>query len=197
MRVRYQAGRIVSFSATLLLASLLAVGAAAAAEAATAPAQDPSACGNGLLDAAETCASCPADCKPNDCKTGSRKVAFDVDLAVPPARQPAAAGIRLAYRSSVLSLPGTGSDPAMRTRVSATPQGSFVAANDLGYAARIVVAKSGGFAPGRLFRIEFDLCAGAKAATSADLACLVEGCGSGAGQIKDCTCQAKESEAGN
>jgi hypothetical protein len=70
-----------------------------------------------------------------------------------------------------------------------TPESSFVAVNDLGYALRVVVSKSGGFAPGRLFRVAFDLCEGVKEAGESDLACTVEGCGSASGPIEGCACR--------
>jgi hypothetical protein len=190
MRFGDRAGHVASLTAALLLASFLA----AAGLGADREQDNASACGNGLLDAGETCESCAADCAVAACKPGAKKAAFDVDLTVPPARKPAAAGIRLAYRSSVLSLPGEKNGAAVRARFASTPEGAFVAVNDLGYAVRVVVAKGAGFASRPLFRIELDLCEGAKGATSADLACVVEGCGSGSGQIADCSCSVSRSD---
>jgi hypothetical protein len=145
-------------------------------------------CGNGLIEQGESCEACAADCKVEACEAGSGASTFRVELAAPPGSQPSAVTLLLAYRSSVLGIPGKGSDPEVRQRIESDASPAVLIPNDLGHALRVVVAKGGGFGSTTVVRVRFDRCAGAREPALGDLACVVEGCSGAAGAIHGCTC---------
>jgi len=153
------------------------------------PTQTPSGvCGDGLLSGAETCQSCPGDCAVGPCTVPSPAptVAFRVNWAPPFGVDASSITVQVAYRSSLVSLPGSGSAPG--ARVTNRPSNSIVSINDLDYALRVVVTRSGAITPGRLFNVNFDRCASAAAPTPADFVCTVQGCASSFGEVAGCTC---------
>lgn len=180
-------------AAALLMASAFAApGAAVAADAhpaaPAAAAQPPSACGDHLLAADESCESCPADCQATACAaTGRRTVS--VDLAPQSGYESVGAvSVLLAYRQNALGLPG-GADAALKSRVKARQADAQLFANDLGYALRVVVSSQAGLQAGPLFDVDFDTCAATPAA--ADLSCRVESCAQGGGRLNHCECAAR------
>ncbi|MFN8642880.1 MAG: hypothetical protein U0802_14970 [Candidatus Binatia bacterium] len=93
-------------------------------------------CGNGLLQPGETCASCPADCQPAACVPSGTTSSFA--LAVTSRRPPTRVAVQLAYRSSVIAIPGSGSDVTVRQRVRfAPPPPTTFTVDDLDYAVDI------------------------------------------------------------
>src|SRR5262249_34322729 len=104
--------RMRRFSVCLLFLSALTASAAQAAP----PTPPAATCGNGLLEAGETCGKCPADCAVNACETGSDKATFDVTLSTPESDPASTAVMRIAYRNQIVALPGHGTDPALRSR---------------------------------------------------------------------------------
>jgi hypothetical protein len=180
---------------------LLAAVSAAAAPSGTAPniAGAPAAaavvspspgCGNGLLETAETCDTCPADCRALDCPSGARTL-VTVELAPQSGvGKIGAAGILLAYRPTVLTLPGAAGEPAVTARVTARTPNTQLWIYDLGYGVRIGASNASALLAGPQFDVEFDGCAGAAAPTDADLSCRVESCAFGGGRLRDCTCSA-------
>lgn len=145
-------------------------------------------CGNGLLERDETCAACPADCTVEACRptTPTRTVALS--FTAPNDRTVNGATLVLAYRSRLVSLPGSGSDRSVRSRVKDTPANAIVAVNDRDYALRIVLARAAGIPAETIATVDFDGCQGASAPTVADFACVVEGCASAFGNVDDCAC---------
>jgi hypothetical protein len=146
-------------------------------------------CGDGLLSGSETCESCPTDCAVGPCTvpTPAPTITFRVNWSPPFGVDASSTTVRVAYRSTLVSLPGSGSAPA--SRVTLRPPNSIVAVNDLDYALRVVITRSGAITPGRLFNVNFDRCGGAAAPTPSDFACTVEGCASSFGDVAGCTCQ--------
>jgi hypothetical protein len=143
-------------------------------------------CGDGLLEADETCAACAADCVPATCAAGPPHV-VRVTLQVPEESKLTAATVRLAYRSDVLRLPREQGERAVRSRLTLAPQPTVATAADEGYAVRVVVVRDP-IESGPLFDIRFDRCAEARLATAADLSCVVEGCAGLGGPVSGCTC---------
>jgi hypothetical protein len=143
-------------------------------------------CGDGLLEAAETCTACSADCatQPCDATIGTQSVALTVKA--PGATTLVAVTLQLAYRHGALRLPADAL--ALRKRARAVADGGLVAPKDLGYALRLVVARAGGLLPGPAVEVAFDRCAGSASATTADLSCTVRGCAGAGGQLDNCTC---------
>lgn len=151
---------------------------------ATAPAQ--TICGNGLLERGETCDACAADCQVQSCTASGRHV-FEVSYSG--SRAATSLSVILGYRSSVLSLPGQANQSSVGARVTERPSGTFIV-NDLNYALRTVIGGSSPKPTGKLFVVDFDGCLGAGQPSGDDLACALDGCSDGFGQISDCTCTA-------
>ncbi len=146
-------------------------------------------CGNGLLEPGETCSSCPADCEVAVCTPSGETFTFNVALAS--ARAPIDAAVELAYKSSVISIPGSGSDVTVRQRVRfAPPPPTTFLVNDLDYAVNISSARSAGLptAPAPFATARFDGCGGEPAPTVDDLSCIVVRCADAAGAIPGCAC---------
>ena len=145
-------------------------------------------CGDGLIEAGETCASCPQDCAVRPCTAGAPVRAVAVSFAAPPDSRVAAITVVLGYRSNRVSLPGSGAAQSVADRVKDTPASAIVAANDRDYELRVVVTRGDGIPPGRVFTVNFDACDGAAPVTAADFSCMVEGCASVFGNVGGCTC---------
>jgi cysteine-rich repeat protein len=146
-------------------------------------------CGDGLLSGSETCESCPQDCAIGSCSVPSPAptVTFRVNWTPPFAVDASSTTVLVAYRSTLVGLPGSGSAPA--SRVTNRPPNSIVAVNDLDYALRVVITRSGAITPGRIFNVNFDRCGDSVEPTPDDFACTVEGCASAFGDIEGCTCE--------
>jgi hypothetical protein len=172
----------------LLLAALTAPGTRAAAQ--DSASVSAAACGNKLLDAGETCAQCAADCTVQPCRPSQQRAVFAVEFAPPPAPDVSTAVLRIGYRSDHLSLPGTGTEKSVQSRIK-SPDHDVMAFNDLDYALRIVASHSKAIAAGQLVEIEFDRCADAPAPTVADLSCEVEACAASTGPQSGCQCTIK------
>jgi len=168
-------------------------------------------CGNGLIEAGETCEQCPADCRVQPCTPSATQAFYTVSFAPPAGQDATSVTVLVGYRSSVLSIPGSGTSACMggsndghacgsnancpggqcvpRNRVTNTPPGSIVGVNDLNYALRVVITRSPQIPPGALFTVDFDTCTGA-VATSSDVSCSIpaSGCAGLFGPIDGCTC---------
>jgi hypothetical protein len=171
----------------LTLFAVTIVGAALPAAAGPTPAGTAAQCGNGLLEAGESCASCAADCAVAKCQPGKTRVQFAVAFNAPEQAAVGTAVLRIAYRSDRLSLPGTGTAKTVQQRI-ASPQHAVMAFNDLDYALRVVAGRSGALPMGQVFTVEFDRCDGAPTPSPADLSCAVEACAGSTGPVDGCTC---------
>ncbi|MBI3783288.1 MAG: hypothetical protein HY270_07795 [Deltaproteobacteria bacterium] len=85
-----------------------------------------------------------------------------------------------------MSLPGHGSEDAVRRRVKDTPADALLAVNDQDYAVRVVLSRAKPIVRGRVATIDFDQCG--SPATPSDFACVVEGCATLFGRVDDCSC---------
>ncbi|MGH3637473.1 MAG: hypothetical protein ACRDUX_00445 [Mycobacterium sp.] len=171
----------------LAVAVLLGAALAAAAVGAVAPTPNTS-CGNGLIEAGEKCDSCPADCVASTCAAGEKRRFVVAYTPAPGFATASTVTLRIGFRSTLLSLPGTGSDPAVRARVRATGPDATVAVNGLGAAVRVLLSRKAGLPPGRVIELELDRCAGAKAPEAGDLSCVVETCAFGGSPLEGCKC---------
>jgi hypothetical protein len=114
-------------------------------------------------------------------------IAFRASLVPPVGAEPTSAGILLAYNSTKLSIPGSGTVTSVRQRVVAPPpipQG--FTPNDLNYAVRVAITRN--IPLGVLFTATFDRCAGAPTPTLDDVSCTVLSCAQGGGEVVGCTC---------
>ncbi|MEO8604022.1 MAG: DNRLRE domain-containing protein, partial [bacterium] len=146
-------------------------------------------CGNGFLDAGETCASCAADCAIAPCAAVAPTPSFTVQLDYPLGVVPTTATVLVGYRSALVGLPGSGSVTSVRQRVTyPAPPPNPQTPNDLDYAVRLVVGRSGGLSTGLLATIRFDSCSGAPAPSPADFGCTVEALAGVGGTIDGGTC---------
>lgn len=170
---------------TALLLSLL-IGTAPSALGASAPSN----CGDGLLDASESCDSCPADCRATACAAGATRT-VTIDLTTQAGvHKVGAVGILVAFRSTVLTMPGDRNEPAVSARVKPRAPDSQVWVNDLGYALRIGVSSAAGLPAGPMVDIQLTSCDGAPEPSAADITCRVESCAYGGGRLRDCACAA-------
>ena len=153
----------------------------------------PTDCGNGLLEAGESCGSCPADCVVDQCTATATKLTVRVNFSGAAGTSPITATSLLAYRSGIVSIPGTGNALTVRQRVTfPAPIPNSIAINDLDYALRVVIGRTAGLGNGLLYSVAVDVCDGAPAASAADFACSMEACAGAGGPIAGCTCTVSE-----
>lgn len=112
-----------------------------------------------------------------------------VDFNAPSERNVSGMVIVLHYPTDRVSLPGSGADPSVRARVTATPANATVAVNKREELLRVVIARGTPIPAGRLFQVEFDSHPGAHPLVPADFGCTVEGCASAAGDAQGCVCR--------
>jgi hypothetical protein len=144
-------------------------------------------CGNNVLEAGETCATCAADCVVQACTPVGPTIAFTMTLVPPPGQAPTDASVRLGYHSGKLDIPGTGSAASVLGRVTApAPAPNPFIRNDQNYALAVTLGRATPL--GVLFTVTFDRCQGAPAPSVADLGCSIEGCAGGGPPIEGCTC---------
>src|SRR4030095_16015648 len=143
-------------------------------------------CGNGFLEAGETCESCAPDCAVLSCTATPPIQTVRGNFDAPIGTAPSVISALVGYRSNHVSLPNSGTG----TRVKMRPAGSSQLVSDLNYAVRVVLnAGVGSSIPsGKLFTIDFDSCQGQSPVTPADFGCQIESCGSSTGPIEGCTC---------
>jgi cysteine-rich repeat protein len=146
-------------------------------------------CGDGLLAPDETCESCPADCQARACAPSQQTRAIEATFQPPAGLDASSTSLLVSYRSSALSLPGSGMDTTVRQRVSMTPSNTLVTVNDLGYALTVVMSRAAGIPAGRVAVVTFDTCTDAASPTEGDFACRVEGCAGRFGPIAGCNCR--------
>lgn len=148
-------------------------------------------CGDHLLDAGETCEACPDDCSAAACTVpkGAKPVRFAVEWAPPTGQSASSLTLLVGYRSDRVGLPGTGATP--QVRLEKAPANAIVLLNDLDYAVRVVLTKSGTIEPGQVFTLAFDRCESAPAPTASDFSCRVAGCATAAGDLQGCSCRVR------
>jgi hypothetical protein len=147
----------------------------------------PASCGNKLLESGESCAQCAADCVVQPCRPGRERATFNVVFTPPEVPDVSAAAILVGYRSDRLSLPGSGMEKSVQSRLT-SPEHSVMAFNDLDYALRIVAGHAKTIPAGTIATIEFDRCDDAPTPTIADLSCTVESCAGSTGPAIGCRC---------
>ncbi len=174
--------RVATAALALLWCSANRAGAAAPT-----PAPSGTFCGNGLLDAGESCTTCADDCVVRRCQPEGT-ASFAVQFAPPPKGDPSSVTVKVGYRSELLAMPGTGLTSYPRDRIRPTSK-SVLVVNDLDYALRIVASSGSQVLPaGELVTIRFDTCRGTRLPTVADVSCAVEGCAGRYGAIDGCSC---------
>jgi len=172
-------------------------------------------CGNMLLEVGENCIEpatappppipvavgdpegfrCDVDCTGTACVAGSRKIAFTLTIQPPLARDPTALTLFLGYRSTQLSIPGSGGlNPMVRGSVQLNTSSATFQANDREYGMRLVVSGTSRL-PDDLATITFDTCTGASPGLE-DLSCIVEACSGAGGTIDGCECIVAETAGG-
>lgn len=158
------------------------------------PTQAP--CGDGVLRPGEVCTcspddeacmACPEDCVVQPCAPTAETVEFAFHLVSPPGMSATGATVRLGYPSSLVSIPGTGSQRPVFDRVvppEPPPVPFFL--NDADYAVSVVLGRTTPIS--ELFTVTFDRCAGAREVTVDDFGCAIVGCAAGGGPIEGCAC---------
>lgn len=141
---------------------------------ATATATGAATCGNGLLEAGETCISCAPDCTVQTCTAATRKARFDVFFSAD--AEVTAVSLDLNYRSDLVQLPGKANETTVRARISGLPTGGQTILNDRDYGLRVVKSRTEPLPEGRFFTVEFDRCRDAAEPTVDDFACVIASC---------------------
>jgi hypothetical protein len=155
---------------------------------ATATAASSAVCGNGVIEAGETCATCAVDCTAHSCTATTPVRTVKVNLTIPPDETVSGLTLLVGYKSGTVSLPGTGAASTVGSRIKNKPSNIIFAFNDLDYALRTVLSRSAGFSSGQLYTIDFDSCQGAAAVTIENFGCTVEGCSNTFGTVTGCSC---------
>jgi cysteine-rich repeat protein len=135
-------------------------------------------CGNGQVNAGESCDdgnnnnndTCPADCTIDPCTPVSANQLADVFFQPPAGANVAGLTVLVDYPEGRVQIPGSGS---VQSSISMLPSGAFGSSNDLNHALREVVGAGNAIPPGRLFRVTFQSCQGAPAATAGNYSCVV------------------------
>jgi cysteine-rich repeat protein len=137
------------------------------------------ACGNGSIDAGETCDdgnadsfdSCPSDCSINPCNNPGGTVTATVSVST--AANLSALTVFVSYPDGDVRIPGQGADGSVFARVTATNGTADATPNDLDYGVRVLMTDP--FFPlgGAPLEIQFDICDGASV-TDSDFDCWVE-----------------------
>ncbi|MEO8601292.1 MAG: hypothetical protein ABI629_01815 [bacterium] len=149
----------------------------------------PAVCGNGFLEAGESCTSCAGDCTIGACTASATMNSFTVHFSAPLGTIPTTGSFLLGYHSTHVSLPGSATATSVRQRVTyPAPLPNVASVNDLDYALRLVVGRNGGLVNGLLATVKFDACQAAPAVTAADFGCTVEACAGAGGAIDGCAC---------
>lgn len=146
-------------------------------------------CGNGLIEAGETCANCAPDCQVGPCTSpGNPLQSFRVDFTPPAFQTASSITVLIGYRDNRVHIPNSGNDPMVGARIVMRQTGATVTPNDLNYALRVVYSRAGGINPGRIFVVNFDSCTSVPPVTASDFTCIMEGCSSSSGPIDGCSC---------
>jgi hypothetical protein len=148
----------------------------------------PATCGNGHIDAGESCETCAGDCVVHACKPGGKPRVFDVAFDPPSEMRVSSITVLLGYDSRRVSLPGEAGAESVTKRLGDRQGKAIVVTNDLGYALRAVFTRPGGIDSGRLFSIAVDACTGAPAPSTTDFGCIIEGCAAASGRVAGCGC---------
>jgi len=148
----------------------------------------PVGCGNGILEAGETCGSCPVDCAVRSCTATTPRRTVTVNFTAPPDQEVNTVTVLVAYRSGRTSLPGSGNASSVTNRIGDRLSNAMVSVNDLDYALRVLISRAQAIPSARLFTVAFDSCDGAGAPTGADFSCAVVECVNGFGAVDGCEC---------
>lgn len=146
-------------------------------------------CGNGHLDAGETCATCAADCVVHTCTPTGKPRLFDVNFDLPSEMRVSSITVLVGYDSRHISLPGSAGAESVSKRLSNQQAKAIIVTNDLDYALRAVFTRPGGIDGGRLFTVAVDACSTTPVPSAADFGCSMEGCAAASGQVAGCGCR--------
>jgi hypothetical protein len=147
-----------------------------------------------MLDAGESCESCPADCAVPGCTEIDEKLSFDIRLTVPFGEEPTSVTTLVTYDGKLMRYPGSGLTVEAQKAITNRPKGVSTFANAFGQAVRVVQTNNAGLSEGGIYRVVLDRCKDARGAEASDLSCKVEGCAGKFGLIDDCSCTIIRSE---
>ena len=154
--------------------------------------------GDVAVDVVPTAAAKPAG-EPTvapSCEAQEEPLVVAVFVTPPEGSGISTAVFELSYDAEKLAIPGHRNDESVKERFDGFPQGAISAVNDMDGAMKVVVTGTKAL-PRRkpLFTIRFDVCAGAKQASAADLTCKVGSCVAMTTPVDGCTCRVEPAEA--
>ena len=147
----------------------------------------PAVCGDGVIEAPETCDdgdkngtpgdNCPSTCAIATCQSTMPPVIFNVDVLIEaPAGTIGALNVFLSYPDAEIFLPGSGADASHV--ITNLPDDAFSPVeNDVNWGVSVVAVGPGGLTLGdnnRFFTAQFTRCKEAGVPTAGDFACVVE-----------------------
>jgi len=156
----------------------------ATATASATPTVASAVCGNGVLEAGETCDdgntitnppgdTCPADCTIINCASSGTSRTVSVSFTPPAGKSASSITVLLEYPDGTVKVQGTGSDPSVQDALSNTPSGALVAAVDYDYALSVQLAGTHAITPGKLFDLSLRDCRNATPPDAGAFTCTV------------------------
>lgn len=142
----------------------------------------------GALSSGEYCTVCAEDCTAPTPAAVTPGPTVSVSLAPPEGQTVTAITVLIGYRTALVSLPGSGVAGSVGSRIKNKPTSTTLAYNDFDYALRVQLSRTGGFAVGKLFTINFDAIEDTPVPTVTDFSCTVEVCQNDSEDIPGCTC---------
>lgn len=127
---------------------------------------------------------------PASCPAGDQRQKLAVFVVPPEGSSISTAVFDLAYDAKRVGLPGRRNEDSVRARFQGFPEGSVSAINDKDASVRVVVTGTKSLSRKLpLFRVEFDVCAGATAPAVADYGCTIASCVATHIPVEGCTCR--------
>lgn len=157
-------------------------------------------CGNRTVEPDETCDDgnldendpCPNDCVIEPCDPAGTTRSIQVDFVPPEFQDASSITLLITYPDESVSIPGSGADASVGSRVTGRQTGSTVTPNDFDHALRVVYTRPGRINPGRVFLLGFDDCTGGAAPAIDEFDCQVVGCSNSSGPLDGCSCTVSE-----
>lgn len=139
-------------------------------------------CGNGTVEAGESCDdgntvtnppadTCPADCTVVTCSPSGMQRTIAINFSAPVGV--ASIAVRIVYPDGVVQIPGTATDASVLARVTNRPGGFLADAVDFDYALRVAFVGTRAISGTQLCRVNFDTCRDALAPIAGDFGCQV------------------------
>jgi cysteine-rich repeat protein len=141
-------------------------------------------CGNGIIEAGESCDdgntltnpptdTCPADCTVIRCSLSGTKRLVTVTFAPPAGKSVASISVLLEYPDGIVQIAGSGSADSVQAVILNTPNGTLPISFDYDYALNVAIAGTTAITSGKLLDVNFSDCRNVAAPTTSAFTCTV------------------------